>query len=64
MNWHYLLHPGTYIRMRTRRRQALRMMVYSGCLRAGDQYIRYALSEQEMSELLYTKETHETDPQS
>lgn len=56
MNWTYLLHPGTYVRMRTRRRQALRLMVYSGCVRSASCYIRYGMNAQELDTLLYTKE--------
>ena len=64
MNWTYLFHPGTYLRMRTRRRQVVKLLAYSGCLRSASCYIRYGMTEQDLDTLLYTKETHETDPQS
>lgn len=64
MNWSYLLHPGTYLRMRHRRRQTLRLLIASGCVRSSWHTIRYAMNHKELDTLLYTKEHDETDTQS
>ena len=64
MNWTYLFHPLDYVRMRSRRRQALRLLVYSGCVRSASQGIRYGMNEQELDEFLYRQggRPHETPP--
>lgn len=51
-----------YLDRRSRQQQAIRVMVNAGSLRSADHGIRYAMTQKELADLLFTAPTEDRVP--
>ena len=61
-----MMHPlrrlSAYLDRRSRQQQAIQAMVNTGALRSADHGIRYAMTQKELADLLFTEPTEDRIP--